>query len=125
MVLVVSVGKANRLMWKIVKIIHQMRLVLQPLADELVLDVGVDDYVQDNHKMFNMWGDMNVNDIPLDIDTDTDSSTNNEPVIVKAEKPPDVVFSPLSNIEHLNSAKKCSSVGVQAQASCYYCYKAQ
>ena len=49
---------------------------------------------------------MNVNEIPLDTDTHTDSSTNNEPVIVKAEKPPDVVFSPLSNIERLNSAKK-------------------
>ena len=48
---------------------------------------------------------MNVNDIPLDIDTDTntDSSIKNEPIIVKAEKPPDVV---LSNIECLNSSKK-------------------
>ena len=70
-------------------------------SDESVLDVGMDDYVQDNHKIFNPWGDMNVNDIPLDIDTD--SSTNTEPVI---EKPPDVVFTPLSNTEHLNSAKK-------------------
>ena len=67
-------------------------------SDESVLDVGMDDYVQDNHKIFNPWGDMNVNDIPLDIDTDTDSSTNTEPVTVKAEKPPDVVFTPLSNI---------------------------
>ena len=74
-------------------------------SDESVLDVGVDDYVQDNHKMFNPWGDMNVNDIPLDIDTDTDSSTKSEPVIVKAEKPADVIFSPLSNMECLNSAK--------------------
>ena len=49
---------------------------------------------------------MNVNDIPLDIDTDTDSSMNNEPVIVKEEQPADVVFSPLSNIECLNAAKK-------------------
>ena len=51
---------------------------------------------------------MNVSDIPLDIDTDTDtdSSTKSEPFIVKAEKPPDVVFSPLSNIGCLNSAKK-------------------
>ena len=47
---------------------------------------------------------MNVNDIPLDIDTD--SSTKSEPIVVKTEKPPDVVFSLLSNIEHLNSAKK-------------------
>ena len=70
------------------------------------MDVGLDDYVKDKHKIDNPWGDMNVNDIPLDIDTDTDSSTYNEPVIVKAEKPPDVVFSPLSNIECLNSAKK-------------------
>ena len=71
--------------------------------DESVLDVGVDDYVQGNYKIFNPWGDMNVNDIPLetDMDTDTDSSTNKEPLIVKAEKRPDVVFSPLSNIEHL------------------------
>ena len=75
-------------------------------SDESVLDVGVDNYVQENHKIFNLWGDMNVNDIPLDIDTDTDSSTNNEPVIVKEEQPPDVVFSPLSNIEWLNTAKK-------------------
>ena len=75
-------------------------------SDESVLDVGMDDYVQDNNKIFNPWGDMNVNDIPSDIDTDTDSSMNNEPVIVKAENPPDVVFTPLSNIERLNSAKK-------------------
>ena len=73
----------------------------------MVLDVGVDDNVKD--KIFNLWGDMNVNDIPIDIDTDTntDGSTKNEPIIVKAEKPPpDVVFSPFSNIECLNSAKK-------------------
>ena len=75
-------------------------------SDESILDARVDDYVQNNHKSFNPWGDMNVNDILLDIDTDTDSSTKNKPVIVKAEKPPDVVFSPLSNIECLNSAKK-------------------
>ena len=68
------------------------------LSKESVLDVGVDDYVQDNHKIFNLWGDMNVNDIPLDIDTDTDSSTNNEPVIVKAEKPPDVVSVPYQTL---------------------------
>ena len=74
-------------------------------SDESVLDVGVNIYVQDNHKMLNPWGDMNVNDIPLDIDTDTDSSTKSEPVIVKAEKPADVIFSPLSNMECLNSAK--------------------
>ena len=41
-------------------------------SDESVLDVGVEYNVQD--KIFNPWGDMNVNDIPLDI-TDTDSST--------------------------------------------------
>ena len=49
---------------------------------------------------------MNVNDILLDIDTDTDSSTDNKPYIVQVQKPVDVVFSPLSNIEHLNAAKK-------------------
>ena len=49
---------------------------------------------------------MNVNDIPLDIDTDTDSSTDNKPYIVQVQKPVDVVFSPLSNIECLNAAKK-------------------
>ena len=49
---------------------------------------------------------MNVNDILLDIDTDTDSSTKSEVIIVKTKMPPDVVFSPLPNIEHLNSAKK-------------------
>ena len=77
-------------------------------SDESVLGVGVDDYVQGNDKIFNPWGDMNVNDIPLEIDTDTDtdSSMYKEPLIVKVEKPPDVVFSPLSNIECLNSAKK-------------------
>ena len=32
MALVASVGKGNRLRWKIVKIIHQMRLVVQPLT---------------------------------------------------------------------------------------------
>ena len=68
-------------------------------SDESVLDVGVDDC-----KVDNPWGDMDVNYIPLDIDTD--SSTDSEPLIVKAENPPDVVFRPLSNIEHLNSAKK-------------------
>ena len=52
-------------------------------SDESVLDAGVDDYVQENCKIFNLWGDMNVNDIPLDIDNDTDSSMNNEPVIEK------------------------------------------
>ena len=107
-------------------------------SDESVLDVGVDDNVQD--KIFNPWGDMNVNDIPLDIDTDTNSSTKSEPIIVKAEKPPDVVFSPLSNIECLNSAKrfyiklrlsehtipfKRCRFGVQAQAYCYYSSKAK
>ena len=75
-------------------------------SDESVLDVGVDDYVQENRKIFNPWGKMNVNDIPLDIDTDTDSSMNNEPVIVKEKQAPDVVFNPLSNIEHLNTATK-------------------
>ena len=77
-------------------------------SDESVLDVGVDENVQKNDKLVNLWGDMNVNDIPLDIDTDTgtDSSTKSELIVVKTEKPPDVVFSPLSNIEHLNSAKK-------------------
>ena len=49
---------------------------------------------------------MNVNDIPLDIDTDTNSNTSSEPAIVNSEEPPDVVFSPLSNIEFLNAAKK-------------------
>ena len=76
-------------------------------SDELVLDAGIDENVQENDKIFSPWGDMNINDIPLDIDidTDTDSSTKSEPIIVKTEKPPDVVFSLLSNIEHLNSAK--------------------
>ena len=68
-------------------------------SDELVLDVGVDDC-----KVDNLWGDMDVNYIPLDIDTD--SSTDSEPPIVKAENPPDDVFRPLSNIECLNSSKK-------------------
>ena len=76
------------------------------LSDKLVLDVGIDENVQENDKMFNLWGDMNVNDIQLDTDTDTDSSTKSEPIVVKTEKPPDVVFSPLSNTECLNSAKK-------------------
>ena len=47
---------------------------------------------------------MNVNDIPLDI-TNTDSSTTSESMIVKTEQAPEVIFSPLSNIEHLNSAR--------------------
>ena len=68
-------------------------------SDESVLDVGVDEC-----KVDNPWGDIGVNDIPLDIGTD--SSTDSEPLIVNAENAPDVVFSPLSNIEHLNSAKK-------------------
>ena len=78
------------------------------LSDELVLDVGIDENVQETDKILNPWGDMNVNDIPLDIetDTDTDSSTKSEPITVKTEKPPDVVFSPLSISEHLNSAKR-------------------
>ena len=75
-------------------------------SDESVLDVGVDDNVQD--KIVNPWGDMNVDDILLDIDIDidTDSSTTSEPIIVKPEKAPDIIFSPLSNTECLNSAKK-------------------
>ena len=68
-------------------------------SDEFLLDLCVDDC-----KVYNLWGNMNVNDIPLDIDTD--SSTDNEPYIVQVQKPVDVVFSPLSNIKHLNGAKK-------------------
>ena len=68
---------------------------------ESLLDLCVDDC-----KVHNPWGNMNVNDIPLDIDTDTDSSTDNEPYIVQVQKAVDVVFSPLSNIECLNAAKK-------------------
>ena len=73
---------------------------------ESVLDVGVDDNVQD--KIVNLWADMNVDDILLDIDIDidTDSSTTSEPIIVKTENAPDIIFSLLSNIECLNSAKK-------------------
>ena len=56
------------------------------LSDESVLDVGVDENVQENDKIFNPWGDMNVNDILLDIDNDTDSSTKSEPIIVKTKK---------------------------------------
>ena len=49
---------------------------------------------------------MNVNDIPLDItDTDTDSSTTSELMVVKTDQTPEVIFSPLSNIEHLNSTR--------------------
>ena len=73
-------------------------------SDESVLDGGVDDNVQD--KIVNPWGDMHVDDIPLDIDIDTDSSTTSEPIVVKTEKAPDIIFSPLSNTERLNSAKK-------------------
>ena len=36
-------------------------------CDESVLDVCIDDNVQENRKMYNLWGEMNVNDIPLDI----------------------------------------------------------
>ena len=73
-------------------------------SDESVLDVAVDYNVRD--KIFNPWGDMNVNDIPLDItDTDTDSSTTSELMVVKTDQTPEVIFSPLSNIEHLNSTR--------------------
>ena len=75
-------------------------------SDESVLDVCIDDNVQENCKMYNPWGEMNVNDIPLDINTDTNSNTSSEPAIVNIEELPDVVFSPLSNIECLNAAKK-------------------
>ena len=68
-------------------------------SDESLLDLCVDDC-----KVHNPWGNMNVNDIPLD--TDTDSSTDNKPYIVQVQKPVDVVFSPLSNIKHLNAAKE-------------------
>ena len=47
---------------------------------------------------------MNVNDIRLVI-TDTDSSTTSEPMVEKTEQAPEVIFSPLSNIECLNSAR--------------------
>ena len=75
-------------------------------SDESVLDVCIDDNVQENCKMYNPWGEMNVNNIPLDINTDTDSNTSSKPAIINSEEPPDVVFSPLSNIECLNAAKK-------------------
>ena len=61
-------------------------------------------------KLLIRGGDMNVDDIPLDIDIDididTDSSTTSEPIILKTDKASDIIFSLLSNIEHLNSAKK-------------------
>ena len=75
-----------------------------------------DDYHDDHHNN-NPWGDMDVRDIPLDIkDEQADTMSNNSsinsssssssPTVTGVKKAPDVIFSPLSNMEHLNAAKR-------------------
>ena len=69
----------------------------------------------------NPWGDMDVQEIPLDIkheeldgmsnntsinSSSSSSSSSGSCIITGIEKGPDVIFSPLSNIDHLNAAKK-------------------
>ena len=66
-------------------------------------------------------GDMDVQEIPLDIkheeldgmsdntsinSSSSSSSSSGSHIITGIEKGPDVIFSPLSNIDHLNAAKK-------------------
>ena len=80
-------------------------------------DVDCDDI--DNKS--NPWGDMDVQEIPLDIkheeldvmsdntsinSSSSSSSSSGSPIITGVEKAPDVIFSPLSNIDRLNAAKK-------------------
>ena len=75
----------------------------------------------DIHNKNNPWGDMDVQEIPLDIkhedldvmsdntsinSSSSSSSSSGSPIITGVEKGPDVIFSPLSNIDHLNAAKK-------------------
>ena len=75
------------------------------------------DYCDDVYKNKNPWGDMDIQDIPLDIkhkepETVSDNSSidssprSSPPTITCVEKGPDVIFSPLCNIERLNAAKK-------------------
>ena len=69
----------------------------------------------------NPWGDMDIREIPLDIEheeldgmsdktsinsSSSSSSSSDSCIITGIEKGPDVIFSPLSNIDHLNAAKK-------------------
>ena len=69
----------------------------------------------------NPWGDMDVQEIPLDMKYEeldemsnntsinsSSSSTSSSGSFIKTgiEKGPDVIFSPLSNIDRLNAAKK-------------------
>ena len=80
-------------------------------------DVDCDDIDNKN----NPWGDMDVQEIPLDIkheeldgmsdNTSINSSSNSSSssgssIITGIEKGPDVIFSPLFNIDCLNAAKK-------------------
>ena len=87
-------------------------------SDESVLKVcSVNDNNDDDDHNSNPWGDMNIQHIPLDTkDEQADSMSDNisinssssssSPTVTGVEKGPDVIFSPLSNIEHLNAAKK-------------------
>ena len=80
-------------------------------------DVDCDDIDNKN----NPWGDMDVQEIPLDIkheeldgmsdntsinSSSSSSSSSGSRIITGIEKGPDVIFSPLSNIDRLNAAKK-------------------
>ena len=75
------------------------------------------DYCDDVDNNNNPWGYMDIQDIPLDIkhevpETVSDNSSidssfsSSSPTITCVEKGRDVIFSPLSNTEHLNAAKK-------------------
>ena len=94
-------------------------------SDESVLKVCIvnenncssHDYCDDVDNNNNPWGDMDIQDIPLDIkhevpETVSDNSSidssfsSSSPTITCIEKGPDVIFSPLSNTKHLNAAKK-------------------
>ena len=80
-------------------------------------DVDCDDIDNKNNPL----GDMDVQEIPLDIkheeldvmsdntsisSSSSSSSSSGSPIITGVEKAPDVIFSPLSNINRLNAAKK-------------------
>ena len=80
-----------------------------------------DIYCNDIDNKNNPWGDMDIQEIPLDIkheeldvmsdnasinSSSSSSSSSGSPIITGVEKAPGVIFSPLSNIDCLNAAKK-------------------
>ena len=116
------------------KLVYDMSLIITVMYDKAVLlpysmgvkeqdsshndsdDVDCDDIDNKN----NPWGDMDIQEIPLDIkheeldemsnntsinSSSSSSSSSGSRIISGIEKGPDVIFSPLSNIDRLNAAK--------------------